>query len=308
MTIKNHKIVLKDTSPGEMARFRYFFLNIWRQQIEGDKNTAEIEKFAAKYTNNTTRLGQITIKNDLYDAQYINNTNKSDSIYVENQNNIEDPKLGDYFDLNGTYMGSDNLHNKLIYIIKNNNPLEMEYSYFNTPLNYYNKNGTINKEIRKKNSIEITKLPFELRKNIARGILNHYYKEAGYNLNELKAKTITDNPESGMALSRYGGVTPGSDHLKPGEIDISVTYGEVGSSLQNGYDIINLFSHERGQHVEDLKKLGKEIYNTRFEYNAYMKQVQEKSWKNTSQAYKDYIEQVAGKYVHYSELKKYFKK
>ncbi|WP_374174573.1 RHS repeat-associated core domain-containing protein [Flavobacterium tructae] len=95
-----------------MARFRHFFLNIWSQQIEDDKNTAEIEKFAAKYTNNTTRLGEITIKNDLYDVQYINNTNKSDSIYVKNQNNIENPKLGDYFDLNGTYTGSDNLNNK----------------------------------------------------------------------------------------------------------------------------------------------------------------------------------------------------
>ncbi|MCC9017928.1 RHS repeat-associated core domain-containing protein [Flavobacterium lipolyticum] len=112
MTIKNHKIVLKDTSPGEMARFRHSFLNIWRQQIEDDKNTAKIEKFASKYTNKTTRLGQITIKNDLYDAQYINNTNKFDSIYVENQNNSEDPKLGDYFDLNETYTGSDNLNNK----------------------------------------------------------------------------------------------------------------------------------------------------------------------------------------------------
>lgn len=39
-----------------------------------------------------------------------------------------------------------------------------------------------------------------------------------------------------------------------------------------------------------------------------MHQFQDKTWKDTSQAYKDYIQQVAGKYVHYSETEKYFKK
>lgn len=159
-----------------------------------------------------------------------------------------------------------------------------------------------------KSSTEVTKLSLESRTNVAEGILNYYYTEAGYDLNELKAKTITDDPESGMALSRFGGVTPNSSHLKNGEIDISVTYGHIGLGLQNGFDIMNLFSHERGKHVADFLELGKGIYDTRFEYTAYMHQFQDKTWKDTSQAYKDYIQQVAGKYVHYSETEKYFKK
>ncbi|MCV9931974.1 hypothetical protein OIU80_06735 [Flavobacterium sp. LS1R47] len=45
MIIKNHTIVLEDTSPAEMARFRQIMIGIWRQQIEDDKNTAEMEKY-----------------------------------------------------------------------------------------------------------------------------------------------------------------------------------------------------------------------------------------------------------------------
>ncbi|EJG03511.1 MULTISPECIES: hypothetical protein [Flavobacterium] len=45
MIIKNHTIELNDTSASEMARFRQIILNIWRQQIEDDRNAAEMEKF-----------------------------------------------------------------------------------------------------------------------------------------------------------------------------------------------------------------------------------------------------------------------
>ncbi len=216
---------------------------------------------------------------------------------------------GDYFDSEGNYMGSDSVNDKNIYIVNNSNsPLEMKKNAFNPPANFYNKDGTVNRNVGLKSSTEVTKLSLESRTNVAEGILNYYYTEAGYDLNELKAKTITDDPESGMALSRFGGVTPNSSHLKNGEIDISVTYGHIGLGLQNGFDIMNLFSHERGKHVADFLELGKGIYDTRFEYTAYMHQFQDKTWKDTSQAYKDYIQQVAGKYVHYSETEKYFKK
>lgn len=48
MIIKNHTIELKDTSASEMARFRQIMLGIWRQQIEDDKNTDEMFKYAKK--------------------------------------------------------------------------------------------------------------------------------------------------------------------------------------------------------------------------------------------------------------------
>lgn len=49
MIVKNHDIELKDTSASEMARFRQIMLNIWRQQIEDDKNSVEMEKFCTNY-------------------------------------------------------------------------------------------------------------------------------------------------------------------------------------------------------------------------------------------------------------------
>lgn len=48
MNVKNHNIVLKDTSPGELARFRQIMLDIWRQQIEEDKNSAEMLQYVKK--------------------------------------------------------------------------------------------------------------------------------------------------------------------------------------------------------------------------------------------------------------------
>jgi hypothetical protein len=42
MIIKNHTIELNDTSASEMARFRQIMLNIWRQQIEDDRNVSEM--------------------------------------------------------------------------------------------------------------------------------------------------------------------------------------------------------------------------------------------------------------------------
>ena len=47
MIIKNHDIELKDTSASEMARFRQIMLSIWRQQIEDDKNSAEMLKYVS---------------------------------------------------------------------------------------------------------------------------------------------------------------------------------------------------------------------------------------------------------------------
>lgn len=49
MIIKNHNIELNDTSASEMARFRQIMLNIWRQQIEDDRNANEMELFFKKH-------------------------------------------------------------------------------------------------------------------------------------------------------------------------------------------------------------------------------------------------------------------
>ena len=61
MIIKNHDIELKDTSASEMARFRQIMLSIWRQQIEDDKNSAEMLKYVSSSTiNSGTILVSVT--------------------------------------------------------------------------------------------------------------------------------------------------------------------------------------------------------------------------------------------------------
>jgi hypothetical protein len=61
MIIKNHDIELKDTSASEMARFRQIMLSIWRQQIEDDKNSAEMIKYVSTSNiNNGTILVSVT--------------------------------------------------------------------------------------------------------------------------------------------------------------------------------------------------------------------------------------------------------
>ncbi len=217
--------------------------------------------------------------------------------------------FGDYFDNKGNYMGSDNINDKKIYIVSNNSLFTPQYSAFNPPTNFYNKNGEVNREVGQKNSANITSLPVETRISVATNILNHYYTEAGYNLNELKAISITQMPIdiSAMALTRLGGVTPNSGHLKPGEKDISVETGHLGFDMNTGFDIMNLFSHERGQHMNDLIKFGKKIYDLPFEQRAYMHQFQHKTWNNVSKEFRDHIQGIAPAYVHKLDYTKYFK-
>ncbi|PBJ13326.1 hypothetical protein [Flavobacterium sp. ACN6] len=86
MIRKNHTIVLEDTSPSEIARFRQIMLNIWRQQIEDDRNAIEMERFFIKqhhekatdpnekYT--TTWLGEVILNSELHDFNYRNNPKK----------------------------------------------------------------------------------------------------------------------------------------------------------------------------------------------------------------------------------------
>jgi len=54
MIIKNHTIELNDTSASEMARFRQIMLNIWRQQIEDDRNAKiMVDSFKSSQITNT---------------------------------------------------------------------------------------------------------------------------------------------------------------------------------------------------------------------------------------------------------------
>ncbi len=61
MNTKNHNIELNDTSASEMARFRQIMLNIWRQQIEDDRNDKiMLDSFKNSQTGNTAYFIPIT--------------------------------------------------------------------------------------------------------------------------------------------------------------------------------------------------------------------------------------------------------
>jgi len=80
MIVKNHNIVLADTSPAELARFRQIMLDIWRQQIDDDKNAAEMLKYVKEHYQKAKEL----------DEQYANNPHKPEEISLKDGRYILD--------------------------------------------------------------------------------------------------------------------------------------------------------------------------------------------------------------------------
>lgn len=228
---------------------------------------------------------------------------------------------GDYFDMQGNYLGSTANSQKKIYIL-GRDFLGNPYSRSNIPENFYDKqasfDGTgniVNLRAGTKYGTIITDLPKVTRMAVVQKVLSHYYADAGYDLNELKYKAITDIPDKipggTFALTRFGDATPHSEELKVGEKDVSVNFLHFGKNIITGWDAINLFSHERGQHMEDLIKYKETIYTVfpgphEIEHRAYMYQVNHVSWTKTTPEFKKQIWYVIGKYVHPTEYKPYF--
>lgn len=227
---------------------------------------------------------------------------------------------GDYFDMKGNYLGSTAKSDKNIFVL-GSDLVGIPYSMQNIPKDFFDKNvsftGTgniVNLRAGAKYAIKISDLAREMQGLVAKNILSYYYTDAGYDINELKYKAITDIPLgiSAFALARYGGATPNSEDLKEGEKDISVNYLRFGSSIITGWDAINLFSHERAQHMEDLMKYKEEIYTVfsgphEIERRAYMHQLKHATWIKTTPEFKKHIWYVIGKYVHKIEYSPYFK-
>ncbi|WP_306353669.1 hypothetical protein [Flavobacterium sp. '19STA2R22 D10 B1'] len=216
---------------------------------------------------------------------------------------------GDYFDKNGQYLGSDNIDDKKIYITSNSNPLflKSDYSIFNTPKGFYNKNGSVNEAVAQKYSKDITDSSIN-RSDVAGGILNHYYQEAGYNLKELKSGKIDDTSSSDQALAsaRLGGVTGRSGYLAEGEKAILVDYSALGRTVNNGYDILNLFSHERGKHIPDLLEGKISLGAWILENRATLHQLKSPTWEKTSPEFQKHIKVYQGYYLYPNEYQKYF--
>ncbi|MBS7233616.1 hypothetical protein KHA90_21615 [Flavobacterium psychroterrae] len=197
---------------------------------------------------------------------------------------ISNPVEGDFFDMSGNYLGATKQSKKEIYIL-GRDFIQNPYSRNNLPKDFYDKkvsfNGKgniINSKIGGQYGNIITVLSIETRSKLAGKVYNHYYTEAGYNLNELKYKTITDG-DSGYAETKLGGVSNNSEYLKKGEADIQIVYGHIGLNLDTGYDIMSICSHEHN-HLEDLIKYGGKYKHMFPETRAYTHQtLVDKNWK-----------------------------
>jgi hypothetical protein len=209
---------------------------------------------------------------------------------------VLDIEEGDYFDRSGNYLGSTKDSKKKIFII-GRNPMGNPYSRSNLPEGFYDKqvsfNGIgniVNIEAGKKYGTIITDLSPATRISVAEKVYNHYYEEAGFSLNELKYKTITDatnDPSNtGYAVTKFGGVSPTSEYLKDGEADIKIVYGHIGVNFDTGYDIMSVCAHEHF-HLQEFIKLRKKIYDSYVEDRAYRYQVStDKNWNYTSIGFK----------------------
>lgn len=226
----------------------------------------------------------------------------------------------DYFDMKGNYLGSTAKSDKNIFVL-GLDLVGVPYSMQNIPKDFFDKNvsftgngNIVNLRAGAKYALKITDLAREMQGLVAKNILSYYYTNAGYDINELKYKAITNIPRGvvAFALARYGGATPNSEDLKEGEKDISVNFLRFGSSIITGWDAINLFSHERAQHMEDLIKYKKEIYTVfpgpyKIEHRAYMYQVKHSSWVKTTPEFKKQIWYAISGFVHPTEYEPYFK-
>ena len=226
---------------------------------------------------------------------------------------------GDYFDMKGNYLGSTERSRKHIYIVGRDS-FKNPYSITNLPEGFYDKfvsfNGIgniINFDIGSKCATIITDLSPETRKNVAKKIYNHYYQEAGYDLNELKFKTITDsdnlnrhlskaeiqkrneewtsearesNEGTGYGITRVGGYTEYSEYLNYLEVEISIGYGHIGSNFDTGYDIMSICAHEH-KHLVDCINDVKNKTKINSENRAYTHQtLVDKNWKLVSFRFK----------------------
>ena len=208
----------------------------------------------------------------------------------------------DYFDMHtGEYLGKDkDLLNNNVYLTTKTNWKAMKGENWDSKVV-----GSMSPD------------GYNISSEVAAGIFNHYYEEAGYSLSELSGNSVipqikgNEKTWEDIGETKYGPIWG----LKSGEFQISAEKHKIGGTLVTKYDYINLFVHERGAHVEDFKenvKAGLNPYfnNTRdisrFERNAIRMQVAHPSWGGTSKAFRSVIEENAFDLFKPNELRNIF--
>ena len=91
------------------------------------------------------------------------------------------------------------------------------------------------------------------------------------------------------------------------KLEIGIDYASFRSPLNNRWDFINLFRHERGSHGSDfLKGLTYSSDKRGWESRATNFQVMDASWEKTSLEFKQHIYNTYGNFV--KDQHKYFTK
>lgn len=221
---------------------------------------------------------------------------------------------GDYFDMKGNYLGSTSQSKKNIYIV-GRDILKNPYSMATLPKDFFDKQvsfdgigNIVNLNAGAKYGTIITDLSDATRYNVAENIYNHYYTEAGFDLNRLKYKTITDASEddTGFAITKFGGISPNSENLKKNEASISIVYQHLGKNLDTGYDIMSLCSHEH-KHLDEFIMYGKKMEDRYPETIAYTYQtLEDKNWKHVSLGFKSAIRPIAKRVMYQEDYNKAF--
>jgi RHS repeat-associated protein len=219
----------------------------------------------------------------------------------------------DYFDRNGSYIGSDNAQTNYIRVLK---------SHANTlPPNLKNSDGQISREVGLANSVTISYYhqqhnganpnfytPLSLDFTI--GVFKHYYGLEGYDL-----ETTVWGETEHLASLAYGA----QYDLPEGVFEFSVSPPDMGRGIKSSEDVRNIIAHERGGHGGDFVEHvaanpnfrysynaagSKELWETtglvsmfdQFEYRAVWFQIQHESWDGSTLAWKENLWQVYGKY------------
>lgn len=182
MTIRKHIIKLEDTSPSEMARFRQIMLAIWRQQIEDDKNNDEMERFIrdnhiATNSHDSKKIIDLIKSEDLLTEKFIYK-DLSISNDFSKLTDSDDTYSGDFYSMNGTYLGKIGKPNNNLYVVENDG-----YKIHDTG------NKTAEIFMDKSKIIDLTKKT-ALTHSQMLDRANWIYAEGGYKIPEFFAYTI----------------------------------------------------------------------------------------------------------------------
>lgn len=87
MIVKNHNILLQDTSEAEMARFRQIMLGVWRQQIEDDRNAREMEQYLKQ--NDIKQFSETLKSTDFDNSKFVDSNSNANGYYYNKNGKFE---------------------------------------------------------------------------------------------------------------------------------------------------------------------------------------------------------------------------